>query len=155
MNTELLNLMAKYMEKQEILSRLTEAEQLHGYSYSEIHTIAAIKEQKDPNVTSLAAAMNVTRGAVSKITKKLLAQGLIETYQKDGNKQKIYFRLTAKGLPLYEEHDRRHQLWLQRDDAFLQKYSKEDIERMVQFMKDFNQYLEEQIYQLGGKQNEN
>jgi hypothetical protein len=34
MNTELLNLMARYTEKQEILSHLTESEQLHGYSYS-------------------------------------------------------------------------------------------------------------------------
>jgi hypothetical protein len=35
-------------------------------------------------VTSLVAAMNVTRGAVSKITKKLLTQALTEACQKDG-----------------------------------------------------------------------
>ena len=32
MNTVLMNLFVKYMEKQEILSKLTEDEKLHGYN---------------------------------------------------------------------------------------------------------------------------
>ena len=43
----------KYMEKQEILSKLTENEKLHGYNYSEIHTISAIGELEEPNVTNI------------------------------------------------------------------------------------------------------
>lgn len=85
MNTELMKLFVKYMEKQEILSKLTEDEKLHGYNYSEIHTIAAIGDLEDPNVTQIANSMNVTRGAISKITKKLLEQNLIESYRRDGN----------------------------------------------------------------------
>ena len=34
MNTELMNLFIKYMEKQEILSKLMGAEKFHGYNYS-------------------------------------------------------------------------------------------------------------------------
>lgn len=64
-NTELMNLFVKYMEKQEILSKLTEGEKLHGYNYSEIHTIAAIGDLEEPNVTNIANHMNVTRGAIS------------------------------------------------------------------------------------------
>ena len=68
MNTVLMNLFVKYMEKQEILSKLTEDEKLHGYNYSEIHTIAAIGDLEEPNVTQIASYMNVTRGAISKFT---------------------------------------------------------------------------------------
>lgn len=149
MNTELMNLFVKYMEKQEILSRLTEDEKLHGYNYSEIHTIAAIGNLAEPNVTQIAKDMNVTRGAISKITKKLLEQNLIEAYQQDGNKQKIFFRLTKSGQFLYDEHEKRHNLWLKRDNAFIKHFDDKTVEQVEKFMRAFNDYLEEQIMELG------
>lgn len=154
-NTVLMNLFVKYMEKQEILSRLTEDEKLHGYNYSEIHTIAAIGDLEEPNVTQIASYMNVTRGAVSKITKKLLEQNLIESYQQNGNKQKIFFRLTETGQFLYDEHEKRHNLWLKRDDDFIKQFNSETLEQVEQFMKEFNDYLETQIEKIGGNTDEN
>ena len=44
MNSELLGLFAKYMEKQEVLSKLTESEELHGYNYSEIWSFQMSQE---------------------------------------------------------------------------------------------------------------
>lgn len=155
MNTELMKLFVKYMEKQEILSKLTEDEKLHGYNYSEIHTIAAIGDLEDPNVTQIANSMNVTRGAISKITKKLLEQNLIESYQRDGNKQKIFFRLTESGQFLYDEHAKRHNLWLKRDNAFIERFDSKTIEQIEEFMKAFNDYLQTQIEELGGNIDEN
>ena len=143
------------MEKQEILSKLTEDEKLHGYNYSEIHTIAAIGSLEEPNVTNIANHMNVTRGAVSKITKRLLAQNLIEAYQQDGNKQKIFFRLTETGQCLYNEHEKRHNLWLKRDNEFIKQFDKEAIKQIETFMTEFNNYLEKQIYNLGRNTDEN
>ena len=75
MNNELLTLFASYMEKQEILSKLTESEKLHGYNYSEIHTIDAIGKIESPNVTGISEYMHMTRGAISKIAKKLQQDG--------------------------------------------------------------------------------
>lgn len=149
MNIELMNLFVEYMEKQKILSRLTENQKLYGYSYSEIHTITAIAKLEAPNVTGLAESMHLTRGAVSKIAKKLQGEDLIETYMLPGNRQKVYFRLTSKGRFLYDEHEKRHQRWLQRDDEFLQKYEEADLERIRIFMKELNEYLQEQIIELG------
>lgn len=155
MNTVLMNLFVKYMEKQEILSRLTEDEKLHGYNYSEIHTIAAIGDLEEPNVTQIASHMNVTRGAISKITKKLLEQNLIESYQQEGNKQKVFFRLTKSGRFLYDEHEKRHNLWLKRDNTFIKQFDHKTVEQVEKFMKAFNDYLETQIIELGGTVDEN
>lgn len=155
MSKELMNLFVKYMEKQEILSKLTEDEKLHGYNYSEIHTIAAIGDLAEPNVTQIANYMNVTRGAISKITKKLLEQNLIEAYQREGNKQKIFFRLTKSGRFLYEEHEKRHNLWLKRDNAFIKQFDLKTVEQVETFMRAFNDYLETQIMELGGNADEN
>lgn len=155
MDTELMNLFVKYMEKQEILSKLTEDEKLHGYNYSEIHTIAAIGDLAEPNVTQIAKYMNVTRGAISKITKKLIEQNLIEAYQREDNKQKIFFKLTKSGKFLYDEHEKRHQLWLKRDDAFIKQFDQKTVKQVEAFMTAFNDYLEEQIVKLGGSADEN
>ena len=155
MNTVLMNLFVKYMEKQEILSKLTEDEKLHGYNYSEIHTIAAIGDLKEPNVTQIASYMNVTRGAISKITKKLLEQNLIESYQQEGNRQKIFFRLTKSGQFLHDEHEKRHNLWLKRDDDFIRQFDPGTLKQVERVMKEFNDYLEAQIVKLGGTTDEN
>ena len=149
MNLELLNLFAKYMEKQEVLSRLTESKELRGYSYSEIHTIAAIGDMDSPNVTGIAQIMHMTRGAISKITKKLVRDGLIESYMLEENKQKIFFKLTDKGQELYDEHKKRHTLWLERDNLFLQRYNPKDLAKIQRFMMEFNDYLENRIAEIG------
>lgn len=150
MNTELMNLFAKFLEKQDILSKLTADESIGGYNYSEIHTIAAIGDLELPNVTNIANAMNVTKGAISKITKKLQEQQLIESYQMEGNKQKIFFKLSLKGQSVYDEHKKRHNLWLKRDDAFLQQFDETTLLQIEKFMRAFNEYLNEQIDALGG-----
>ena len=52
---------------------------------------------------------------------------------------------------LHKEHEIRHNLWLERDNAFLQKYSKEELNEIQRFMLDFNNYLEDKIAEIGGK----
>ena len=64
---ELLVLFDEYLEKQDVLSKLTEAEKLHDLGYSEIHTIVAIQELEEANVTAIAEKMHMTKGAISKI----------------------------------------------------------------------------------------
>ena len=73
MKDKLLNLFAEYLEKQDALSKLTDHEKLHEYGYSEIHVVAAIGDLQNPNVTSIAKHMKMTKGAVSKIIKRLLS----------------------------------------------------------------------------------
>ena len=147
-NERLLNLFAAYLEKQDMLSKLTEHEKLHSYGYSEIHTIAAIGDLESPNVTAVAERLHMTKGAVSKIIKRLLSSKVIEAYQKEGNRQKIFYRLTDSGRFLYEEHESRHQAWLKRDDAFLRQFSAEQLAQISEFMEQFNAYLSEKICQL-------
>lgn len=148
----LLNQFAEFLEKQDMLSKLTENEKLHSYGYSEIHVIAAIGDLKEPNVTALAKTLRLTKGAVSKITKRLISSNVIEAYTIPDNKQKIFYRLLEKGRFLYEEHEKRHKLWLERDRQFLSQFTELQLEEFSKFMSSYNGYLEEQIRQLGGRE---
>lgn len=141
----LLKEIASMLQRQEMLTKLTENVCLEEYSYSETHCIDYIGKTDLPNVTKIADNMQMTRGAISKMTKKLLAKGLIEKYSLESNKKEVYFRLTEGGLELYKEHEKRHKLWEQRDSKFLERYSPEEMEIITKFMKEFNIYLEEKI----------
>lgn len=141
----LLKEISLMLEHQDMLSKLTENVCLDEYGYSETHCIDYIGRLELPNVTKIAEHMQMTRGAISKMTKKLLNKGLIEKYSLETNKKEIYFRLTDQGKLLFEEHAKRHRLWEKRDMQFLSRYSKEEIDVISRFMKEFNDYLEEQI----------
>lgn len=151
MNSKLLQQFAEFLEKQDLLSKLTEKEQLHAYGYSEVHTIAAIGDMEMPNVTAIARHLKMTRGAISKITKRLLKAGVIESYAISGNRQKVFFRLTETGWELYEDHAKRHQMWIDRDNEFLNQFTEEQLTEISKFMESFNGYLEEKIKEVGGK----
>lgn len=141
----LLKEIASMLQRQEMLTKLTENVCLEEYSYSETHCIDYIGKTELPNVTKIADNMQMTRGAISKMTKKLLAKGLIEKYSLESNKKEVYFRLTESGMELYKEHEKRHKLWEQRDSKFLERYSAEEMQIITRFMKEFNLYLEEKI----------
>ncbi len=141
----LLKALALMLERQDMLSALTESQCLDEYGYSETHCIDAIGRLDLPNVTRVAGYMGMTRGAISKMTKKLLEKGLIEKYTLETNRKEIYFRLTEQGRLLFEEHDKRHKLWEKRDMEFLSRYSEEEIGTVRRFMEEFNAYLEAQI----------
>lgn len=141
----LLQEIASMLQRQELLTKLTENICLEEYSYSETHCIDYIGKTELPNVTKIAEHMQMTRGAISKMTKKLLAKGLIDKYTLESNKKEVYFRLTKSGVELYKEHEKRHRLWEQRDSKFLERYSSEEIEIITKFMREFNIYLEGKI----------
>lgn len=144
----LLRELSLMLERQDMLSKLTESSCLDEYGYSETHCIDFIGRLELPNVTKVAEHMGMTRGAISKMTKKLLAKGLIEKYTLESNKKEIYFRLTEQGKLLFDEHAKRHRMWEKRDMEFLAKYDKKEVDVLYKFMKEFNGYLEQQIEEL-------
>lgn len=148
MREELLSQIKEFLEKQDILCKLTESRLLHEYGYSEIHTVQAVGTLDEPNVTEIARSLRMTRGAVSKITKKLTQKGLLEPYARPDNRQKVFFRLTPAGQSLYREHETRHQLWRVRDLQFLSQFSSKRLHKIEEFLRLYNAYLEESIQEL-------
>ncbi len=83
--------------KMVFLNKFKMEDKLREYKSSEVHCIEYIGRNVDSNVTKLAESFYMTRGAISKIAKKLMQKGIIESYQKPENKKEIYFRLTEQG----------------------------------------------------------
>lgn len=136
-------------EKQDILSKLTDDKLYTDISYSEVHCLAAIAELDEPNASAVVEYMHITRGAVSKIVKKLASKDLIEIFQKENNKKEKYYRLTKQGRLINARHTKAHNTWLERDIKFLQNIPTKDKDIISNFLDSFNSYLAELIKEKG------
>lgn len=145
MRKDLISLFKEYGDKQEILTKLCENEELRKYNNSELHIIAAIGDLKNPNVTAIAAHMGMTKGGISKNIKKLIEAGLVNTYQAENNNRKIFYSLTDEGQKIYDKHKIVHKNWIQRDNAFFSQFSDEEINSVADFMENFIVHIDEEI----------
>ncbi|MFT8352321.1 MarR family transcriptional regulator [Clostridium saccharoperbutylacetonicum] len=121
---------------------------LKGYKSSEVHYIECIGRNVEPNVTKLAESLYMTRGAISKMTKKLIEKGIIESYQKPDNKKEIYFKLTEQGQKIYKLHDKLHKEFQERDKVVFEKVTEEQFDSMLTFINKYSEHLDEEIKKL-------
>ena len=140
-----LALMNRIFEQQEALVKLESRETLHGYGFSETHCIDLVGNLENPNTTMIAEQLEMTRGAISKVMKRLIEKGLVESYRLEGNRKEIYFRLTQNGWEIYEAHRERHQTWLKRDYEFLNSLEPELFQTAVEFVTRYDAFLHDKI----------
>ena len=114
-----------------------------GLHLAEAHCIDKIGSMEYANVTKVAAEMGMTRGAISKITKKLLSKDLISSYQKPDNSKEIYFRLTEQGGKIYVEHKKCHTQAGKEKLAILSAYNEAEQAVILRFLHDINRWYDE------------
>ena len=131
------------------LNKLKMEDSLKAYKSSEVHCIEYIGRNADPNVTKLAEAFYMTSGAISKLTKKLIKKGIIESYRKPDNKKEIYFRLTEQGKNIYKIHEELHKEFQERDKAIFEQVTEEQFDKMLIFVEKYSRHLEAEIQKLG------
>ncbi|WP_242239255.1 MarR family transcriptional regulator [Bacillus cereus group sp. BfR-BA-01309] len=124
-------------------------EGLKGFKSSEVHCIEYIENNADSNVTQLAEAFYVTRGAISRMTKKLINKGLIESYQKSENKKEIYFKLTEQGKDIYKIHEELHNEFQQRDKAVFEQVTEAEFDSIINFVEKYSRHLDAEIKKQG------
>lgn len=118
---------------------------LKGYKSVEVHYIECIGNHSEPNVTKIAEVLYMTRGAISKMTKKLEHKGLIESYQKPENKKEIYFRLTKSGQKIYDIHEKLHKEFRDRDKVVFEEITEEQFDNILAFIKKYDEHLDSEI----------
>ncbi|CEO20427.1 MarR family transcriptional regulator [Paraclostridium sordellii] len=131
------------------LNKFKMEKSLKEYKSSEVHCIEYIGSNVDTNVTKLAEYFYMTRGAMSKLTKKLIKKGVIESYQKPDNKKEIYFRLTEQGKEVYKIHEKLHKEFQERDKAIFEQMTEEQFDSMLSFIEKYSSHLDGEIKKLG------
>ncbi|HPJ13367.1 MAG TPA: MarR family transcriptional regulator [Caldisericia bacterium] len=75
---------------------------------AEIHMIKAIKEHPDIHVTALADILNITKGAVSQMLRKLEKKDMVSKTFDPANQSRVLLTLTPKGETAYYYHEKLH-----------------------------------------------
>lgn len=145
----IMNSFKEVYEKEEALGKMAFRGEYEDYGVSEIHCIDLIGKIENPNVTKISESMNMTRGAISKICKRLLNSKLINKYKKPDNDKEIYFKLTELGEKLYKHHEIKHKQWEERNNKFFKNIDKKEQEVVASFLKKFNNYLDKIIESEG------
>ncbi|MBV7274069.1 MarR family transcriptional regulator [Clostridium thailandense] len=131
------------------LNKLKMEDSFKGYKSSEVHCIEYIGRNAESNVTKLAESFYMTRGAISKMTKKLIKKGVIESYQKPDNKKEIYFKLTEQGQEIYKVHEELHKEFQERDKVVFDEVTEEQFDSMLSFVEKYIRHLDAEIKKQG------
>ncbi len=75
---------------------------------TEIHTIEAIGKNSGINITELAAALGVSKAAVSKIANKIVEKEYAKKYKSPDNEKEVLLKLTGKGITAFKVHEAYH-----------------------------------------------
>ncbi len=137
-NEELLRLVLEYTNLSDETDKLHSRDSLSGYDNSELNCLDAIGRMEHPNVTALAEEMRMTKGAISKILRKLSDKGAVEPYQLGANRQKVFYRLTDIGQVLFDAHRERHRGWEERELSFFRSLPEEELAAAIRFFSDYN-----------------
>lgn len=101
-----------------------------------IHVLDTIGLFQPVNGSTISKHMDVPKGTVSKITRRLVTNELILTEFLPDNKKEILFRLTPSGQELFELHQTLHQKIEAGVEKLYQKYDVGELRLIVKFLKD-------------------
>ena len=99
---------------------------------SEIFVLCFIKEHPGHHLIEIAKSLNVTRGAVSQIVKKLRNKGLVRPLD-TGNRKLVILELTRKGETAYGEHEKMNIELLSELESLFEKYSDDETKMLLEY----------------------
>ena len=112
---------------------------------TEVHCIHWIGTLDHANVTKVSNEMGMTRGAISKICKKLLKKNFIESYQEPENNKNIYFRVAEGGRSIFEAHKITHTRTFEEKVNIANKYDADKQAIILRFLMDINAFVENSL----------
>lgn len=110
--------------------------------HSERHMIDIIGDNPRMNMREFAAAVGVTKGAISQIVKKLEEKGVVRRYKKSINDKEVFVELTKFGQEIYEEHKKINEETIIPLCRELEKYADDKVEFLIGFLTWINRFLD-------------
>ncbi|SDX75720.1 MarR family transcriptional regulator [Paenibacillus sp. CF384] len=115
---------------------------------SEVHVVEQIGLHEPINVTGIADKMGMTKGAITKISAKLLRRGWIVKGTAGGNLKEVYYQLTAEGKKVHLAHNHYHEKVERQFNDFIQKYSDEQLQFIGVLLADLSHEMDNAMAQM-------
>lgn len=141
MENYLFDLKQTFLHNSEQFYEKFSKETYENLTLTEVHCLDKIENSNKPNVTNIALNMNITKGAITKISTKLLRKKYIVKYNIEGNRKEVYFKLTDSGKRIFDKHETRHKKLEEDEKDFLKSFSKEEQQVIIEFFEKYNTYV--------------
>lgn len=122
----------------------------HDLYHSERHFLDKIGDHPGLNVTEFAAAVSITKGAVSQVVKKLETKGLVRRYKSSNNDKEVFLELTKAGRDVYIQHKKTNEETAKPLVEKLKQYPDDKVEFLISMFKWINDYLDQGREQMKG-----
>lgn len=116
-------------------------------SKSEIHTIAAIGDNPNINVTSLADVLGITKGAASQMVYKLVDKGIVEKKVSPDSDTEVILNLTSTGVINYKAHEEYHRQTNDKALQLLKDIPEPFYNYMIEYFSAFENVIDEEIHE--------
>ena len=114
-----------------------------GLYHSERHMLDRVGDNPHMNMTELARASGVTKGAVSQIVKKLETKGVIRRYKKAANDKEVFIELTKTGERTCEERRRTNKETIKPLREELEFHSDDDVAFLVYMFHWLDEFMDQ------------
>ena len=104
-----------------------------------IQVLIEIAKDLNQNATDIANTLNVTRGGVSRIAKRLIQEDLIKEIRKKENLKEIHYQLTTKGQDIYKVQLKLIEKINYEHLKIIQSFSKEEQQTIAKYLKQVSQ----------------
>ncbi len=110
---------------------------------AEVHILEIIGSNSGITASGIVKAMNVTKGAVSQIVKKLRERRLIEAIETSTDRKVYELHLTKKGKSILEQHDIREKKLLRKIAPEINHCGSADIKRFANVINHVADFIDE------------
>ncbi|MGL5541261.1 MAG: MarR family winged helix-turn-helix transcriptional regulator [Erysipelotrichaceae bacterium] len=131
---ELDRLLLQITHLQNQYNRRFYATHYEGLGMNEVHVLVVLHQEQDANVKRLAQRLQLSKGAITKITQRLCKEGHLTMYQKEENRKEKYFRLEERGHVMVEKHRLYHRLQSEHDELLLSHFDVQEQEVIFRFL---------------------
>ena len=104
-----------------------------------IQVLIEIAKDLNQNATDIANTLNVTRGGVSRIAKRLIQEDLIKEIRKKENLKEIHYQLTTKGQDIYKVQLKLIEKINYEHLKIIQSFTKEEQLTIAKYLKQISQ----------------
>lgn len=114
-------------------------------SKAEIHTIAAVGNHPNINITSLADFLGITKGAASQMIYKLVDKSMVEKRVSPASDTEVVLNLTTDGMKNYKAHEQYHRQTNDKALNLLNDIPDPCYEYMIGYFSAFEKIMDEKI----------
>jgi DNA-binding MarR family transcriptional regulator len=110
---------------------------------SEVHTIEAIGDNPDINVTDLALYLGITKGAISQTVDKLVKKDMVDKIMAAPGVNEVALNLTEKGMMVHRKHKEHHAEMYKKIAGLMENCSAEQLEFLANLQNVIENFLDE------------